>query len=64
MYRFMREQGHDNYRDLHAWSIADRAEFWQALVDFCDVRFSRPPDAVLTEPGDMTTASWSGSAQR
>ena len=58
MHRFMREQGHDNYRDLHAWSIREREAFWQSVVTFCDLRFSRLPDAVLVEPGDMTTASW------
>ncbi len=63
MYRFMREQGYDNYRELHTWSITDRAEFWEALVGFCDVRFDNAPHAVLTEPGDMTTARWFPGAE-
>jgi acetoacetyl-CoA synthetase len=25
------------YRDLHAWSIANRAEFWDEIWDYCDV---------------------------
>ncbi|MCH7854446.1 MAG: acetoacetate--CoA ligase [Proteobacteria bacterium] len=58
MYRFMQEQGHRTYAELHAWSIHDREEFWQALVRFCDVRFSKEADSVLTQSGDMTTAKW------
>ncbi len=62
MYRFMKERSFDSYDDLHQWSIDHTAEFWQALCDFCDVRFSKAADEVLVQPGDMTTAKWfSGS---
>jgi acetoacetyl-CoA synthetase len=26
-----------SYRDLHAWSVASRAEFWDEIWDYCDV---------------------------
>ena len=59
IYRFMQEQGASDYAGLHAWSIAEPALFWQALVGFCDVSFDKPADEVLYQPGDMTTAkSW------
>jgi acetoacetyl-CoA synthetase len=58
MYRFMKERSFDAYDDLYQWSIDQPVEFWQALCDFCDVRFSRPADEVLIQPGDMTTAKW------
>ena len=58
MYRFMQEQDHNSYSDLYAWSLRDRENFWQALVRFCDVRFSKEADSVLTQSGDMTTATW------
>jgi len=58
MYRFMLEQGHQTYAELYAWSIHRREDFWQALVSFCDVRFSKEADSVLTQRGDMTTAKW------
>jgi len=62
MYRFMREHSFDTYDDFYQWSIDDTAGFWQALCDFCDVKFSKPADEVLVQPGDMTTANWfSGS---
>ena len=58
MYRFMKKRSFDAYDDLYQWSIDQSAEFWQALCDFCDVRFSKPADEVLIQPGDMTTAKW------
>ena len=62
MYRFMKERSFDSYDDLYQWSIDNTADFWQALCDFCEVRFSKAADTVLTQPGDMTTAKWfSGS---
>ena len=58
MYRFMKERSCDSYDDLHRWSIDHTADFWQALCNFCDVRFSKAADEVLVQPGDMTTAQW------
>jgi len=58
MYRFMKKRSFDAYDDLYQWSIDQSAEFWQALCDFCDVRFSKPAVEVLIQPGDMTTAKW------
>ncbi|MDX1405574.1 MAG: acetoacetate--CoA ligase [Woeseiaceae bacterium] len=62
MFRFMTEQGFETYDELHRWSVDEVEAFWQALCDFCDIRFSKPADAILEQPGDMTTAKWfSGS---
>ena len=62
MYYFMKEQSFDCYDDLYQWSIDKTADFWHALCDFCDVRFSIPANKALIQPGDMTTAKWfSGS---
>lgn len=62
MYCFMKEQSFDCYDDLYQWSIDQTADFWHALCDFCDVRFSIPANKALIQPGDMTTAKWfSGS---
>jgi acetoacetyl-CoA synthetase len=32
----------DDYPALHQWSIDQREEFWQAIVDFFDIRFHNP----------------------
>jgi len=58
MYEFMCKCDFANYDDLYRWSITDVEGFWQALCDYCDVRFSKKPDKVLVQPGDMTTAKW------
>jgi acetoacetyl-CoA synthetase len=58
MYRFMREQGFENYDELYRWSIEDSPAFWQAVVDFCDVRFDSPFEQVLSRPGDIMHAGW------
>ena len=54
----MTEQGFSTYDDLHAWSFRNPAAFWEALVSFCDIRFSKEAETILEQPGDMTTASW------
>ncbi|SDT03469.1 acetoacetate--CoA ligase [Pseudomonas granadensis] len=55
-------QRHDlnigDYPALHQWSIEQRADFWQALVDFFDIRFHTQPDAVLHEGAQMPNAEW------
>jgi len=63
MYGFMRGNSFDSYEELYRWSIADKAGFWQALCDYCNVRFHREADQILKQPGDMTTATWFGGAQ-
>ena len=58
LFRFMKEQGHASFDELHRWSVADVEAFWQALCDFCDIEFTTSAETVLNQPGDMTTANW------
>ena len=58
MYRFMQQQGFDNYDSLYRWSIDESADFWQALCDFCDIRFTKPPATILQHPGSIMDAGW------
>jgi acetoacetyl-CoA synthetase len=58
MYRFMRQQGFDDYDGLYRWSIDDSAAFWEALCTFCDIRFARPADTILKRPDDIMDAGW------
>ncbi len=48
----------DGYPALHQWSIDQRPAFWQAIVDFFDIRFHTQPDAVLREGAEMPSAEW------
>jgi acetoacetyl-CoA synthetase len=58
MFRFMTEQGHASYDELHRWSVDDVEAFWRALCEFCNIEFTMLAETVLDQPGDMTTASW------
>ncbi|PKH79372.1 acetoacetate--CoA ligase [Pseudomonas sp. Choline-02u-1] len=48
----------DGYPALYQWSIGQRADFWQTVVDFFDIRFHTQPDAVLREGAAMPSAEW------
>tara|TARA_B110000003_G_scaffold56326_2_gene56344 strand:+ start:699 stop:2582 length:1884 start_codon:yes stop_codon:yes gene_type:complete len=58
MYRFMRLQGFENYHELYDWSINQRSLFWEAIVDFCDIQFSKKPEINLIEGVDMVSDVW------
>lgn len=47
-----------DYDALHAWSVAERAAFWQAIADFFEVRFAQPATTVLEEGAQMPSARW------
>lgn len=51
-----------DYPALHAWSVAQREAFWQAIVDFFEVRFAQQPEAVLREGPAMPSAHWFSGA--
>ncbi len=63
MYRFMRQTGFEDYDALHAWSVTELAAFWEAVVDFCDVRFAREADATLARPDNIMDAGWFSGSQ-
>lgn len=54
-----RERGHDfdDYASLWQWSVTELEPFWQAIVDYFDVRFDTPPAAVLASRA-MPGAQW------
>ena len=47
-----------DYPALHAWSLAQRESFWQAIVEFFEVRFSQQPSRILEEGPAMPSAHW------
>ena len=46
-----------DYPSLYAWSIAERADFWRLLWDFCGVR-GDPGDSVVVDGDRMPGARW------
>ncbi|NCF13971.1 MAG: acetoacetate--CoA ligase [Gammaproteobacteria bacterium] len=63
MHRFMRLAGYEDYASLFDWSINDSAAFWEALCEFCDVRFEREADAVIARPDNIMDAGWFSGSQ-
>ncbi len=47
----------DDYEALWRWSVAELEEFWRSIVEFADVRFSAPPEAVLGRR-ELPGAQW------
>ncbi|MEV5243471.1 acetoacetate--CoA ligase [Streptomyces cinnamoneus] len=45
------------YAALHRWSVERTEPFWQAVTEWCDVRFSTPYERVLADPA-MPGARW------
>jgi acetoacetyl-CoA synthetase len=58
MFRFMRQCGFEDYDSLYDWSTSETAAFWEAVCDFCDIRFDRPARQTLVNPDDIINASW------
>ncbi len=48
----------ESFGDLYDYSIAQPAQFWAALCDFCEVNFSKRYDSVLENSQDMLSAVW------
>jgi acetoacetyl-CoA synthetase len=58
MYRFMQQQGFDNYAALHQWSIDNSAAFWSALCKFCGIQYDQPAKTILARPDNIMDAGW------
>jgi acetoacetyl-CoA synthetase len=58
MFRFMQQQGFDGYDDLYRWSVDSSPEFWEALCEFCDVRFATTAHTTLERPDNIMDAGW------
>ncbi len=53
-----RELGLASYDELHAWSAADRAAFWEAAIRRLGIVFARPPGSVLDVAGGVERPRW------
>ena len=50
-------RAHD-YAALHRWSVSERADFWAAVWNFCDVRASARGDVVVAHADRMPGTRW------
>lgn len=52
-----------NYTELYQWSVDNIADFWAAVWEFVDIRYSRKYDFVVDDPYKMPGAKWFGGAK-
>jgi acetoacetyl-CoA synthetase len=51
------------YPELQLWSVTEIADFWQAVAEFTEMRFSAPPQQIVDDPFRMPAAKWFESAR-
>lgn len=61
--RLMGELGLQSVAELHAWSIADRARFWQQMIDRLGISLARPCSALLDLSAGVKRPRWLAEAQ-
>jgi len=63
MFRFMQQCGFGDYESLYQWSIHESPAFWEAVCDFCDIRFEKAARHTLLHPDDIINAGWFDGSQ-
>jgi acetoacetyl-CoA synthetase len=69
MWRFLQQARRDSglplvdYAQLHRWSVDEPARFWTLVARFCEARFDRDSDVVLSAPDKMPGARWFDGAR-
>lgn len=51
-----------NYDELWQWSVTEIADFWQSIVQYRDIQFTKEADSVLTDSA-MPGARWLPGAE-
>ena len=54
----MTDLGCQDYQELHAWSVANRAGFWEKVIDRLSIVFSRRPDATIDSSAGPRSPQW------
>ncbi len=47
-----------SYKELHQYSIENRASFWRDVLEYCDVVYHQDADQDLIDKGHMIDAQW------
>lgn len=59
----MRQAGVTSYRELHAWSTADRADYWRLAIERLGLKFDQPFTSVLETPQGVEHPRWLSGAR-
>ncbi len=54
----MAERGLENYDDLFAWSVGERAEFWESVIQRLGIVFQQKPSEILDSSGGGENPRW------
>ena len=54
----MTDLGYQDYQELHAWSVADRAGFWEKVIGRLPIVFSHRPDATIDSSAGPRSPQW------
>jgi len=61
--RLMAQRGLARYEDLYAWSIRERADFWEAVIGALGIRFRQPWRTMLDLSTGVTAPRWLSGAR-
>lgn len=56
--RLMREMNLDKFDDLFAWSVEERAGFWENTLQRLGIVFEKEPETILDETGGAENPRW------
>jgi acetyl-CoA synthetase len=59
----MRELGIESYHTFHRWTVDNRAEFWDRVINRLGVRMSRQPDRILDLSAGAPQPTWLPGAE-
>ncbi|MEM7476782.1 MAG: AMP-binding protein, partial [Planctomycetota bacterium] len=48
----------DNYGELHQWSVENRSQFWQLVVDSLGIQFQQPFESAFSPDSDVKQPDW------
>ena len=61
--RAIRDRGVGSYEDFHAWSVTDRAGFWEDVIARLGIVFRKAPDRIIGAPDDVEAPGWLDGAR-
>ena len=61
--RLLGERGFTDFRELHRWSVENRADFWLDVVHRLGIVFTRPPRQTLDLSGGPLDPCWLPGAE-
>ena len=53
-----RELGLAGYQELHSWSVENRADFWEMVINRLGIVFDTPPDSILSPGSTPQQSEW------